>query len=105
MSSARRLVQTPQWRRAMVVLAVLVAAGLVLAGTGSGFGFLGVKGAAGPDLILVNGAIVTMDEHHPRARAIAITDDEITAVGSSRAVARLAGPDTRTIDLRGRTVI
>jgi predicted amidohydrolase YtcJ len=89
----------------MVVLAVLVAAGLVLAGTGSGFGFLGVKGAAGPDLILVNGAIVTMDEHHPRARAIAITDDEITAVGSSRAVARLAGPDTRTIDLRGRTVI
>jgi predicted amidohydrolase YtcJ len=89
----------------MVVLAVLVAAGLVLAGTGSGFGFLGVKGASGPDLILVNGAIVTMDEHHPRARAIAITDDEITAVGSSRAVARLAGPDTRTIDLRGRTVI
>ena len=97
---------TPRWRRGVAVLAVLVAAGLVLAATGSGGGFLfGGEDAAEPDLILTGGAILTMDEDQPRARAIAITGDEITAIGRSRTVARLAGPDTRTVNLRGRTVI
>jgi predicted amidohydrolase YtcJ len=105
MRSARRFVKTPRWRGGMAVLGVLLAGGLILAGTGSGFGFLGGKGAAVPDLILLNGVVLTMDDERPRARAVAITDDEITAVGSSRAVARLAGPDTRTVNLRGRTVI
>jgi predicted amidohydrolase YtcJ len=102
----RRFVETPRRRFGTAVLAVLVAGGLVAAGTGSGVGFpFGGKGAAAPDLVLAGGTILTMDEKRPRARAIAITDDEITAVGSSRAVARLAGPDTQTVDLRGRTVI
>jgi predicted amidohydrolase YtcJ len=105
MRSARRFGKTPRWRRGMALLGVLLAGGLILAGTGSGFGFLGGKGAAAPDLILVNGVVLTIDDQHPRARAVAITDDEITAVGSSRAVARLAGSDTRTVNLRGRTVI
>jgi predicted amidohydrolase YtcJ len=105
MRSARRFVKTPRWRGGMAVLGVLLAGGLILAGTGSGFGFLGGKGGAVPDLILVNGVVLTMDDERPRARAVAIADDEITAVGSSRAVARLAGPDTRTVNLRGRTVI
>jgi len=89
----------------MAVLGVLLAGGLILAGTGSSFGFLGGNGAAVPDLILLNGVVLTMDDERPRAKAVANTDDEITAVGSSRAVARLAGPDTRTVNLRGRTVI
>jgi predicted amidohydrolase YtcJ len=58
-----------------------------------------------PDLILLNGVVLTMDERHPRARAIAIRDDRITAVGTNRAVARLAGRNTRRVNLRGRTVI
>jgi predicted amidohydrolase YtcJ len=89
----------------MAVLGVLLAGGLIVAGTGSGFGFLGGKDAATPDLILLNGVVLTMNDERPRARAVAITDDEITAVGSRRAIARLAGPDTRTLNLRGRTVI
>ena len=102
----RRFVETPRRRFGTAVLAVLLAGGLVAAGTGSGVGFpFGGKGAAAPDLVLAGGTILTMDEKRLRARAIAITDDEITAVGSSRAVARLAGPDTQTVDLRGRTVI
>jgi predicted amidohydrolase YtcJ len=106
MKSVRRLVETPRLRRGTAVLALLLAGGLVLAGTGSGVGFLlGGEDATEPDLILVNGVVLTMDEDEPRARAIAITDDEIIAVGSRRAVARLAGPDTQTINLRGRTVI
>lgn len=105
MRSARRFVKTPRWRRGMAVLGALLAGGLILAGSGSGFGFLGGNGAAAPDLILLNGVVLTMDDERPRARAVAITDDQITGVGSSRAVARLAGPDTRTVNLRGRTVI
>jgi predicted amidohydrolase YtcJ len=105
MRSVRRVVKTPRWRRGMAVLGVILAGGLVLAGTGSGFGFLGGKGASAPDLVLVNGVVLTMDDERPRATAVAISDDEITAVGSGRAVARLAGPDTRTVNLRGRTVI
>jgi predicted amidohydrolase YtcJ len=106
MRSIRRFLETPRRRRSTAVLAVLLAGGLVLAGTGTGVGFpFGDKGAEAPDLILVNGVILTMDEEQPRARAIAITDDEITAVGSSRAVARLAGRGTQTVNLHGRTVI
>lgn len=106
MRSIRRFVETPRRRRGTAVLAVLLAGGLILAGTGSGVGFpFAGKGVEAPDLILVNGVILTMDEEQPRARAIAITGDQITAVGSSRAVARLAGRGTQTVNLRGRTVI
>jgi predicted amidohydrolase YtcJ len=106
MRSIRRFIEPPRRRRGTAVVVVLLAGGLVLAGTGSGVGFpFGGKGAEAPDLILVNGVIVTMDEEQPRAGAIAITDDEISAVGSSRSVAKLAGRRTQTINLRGRTVI
>jgi predicted amidohydrolase YtcJ len=106
MRSVQRLVESPRWRRGTAVLGLLLAGGLVLAGTGTGGGFLfGEDDPAEPDLLLVNGVVLTMDEDEPRARAIAITEDEITAVGSSRAIASLAGPDTQTINLRGRTVI
>ena len=93
-------------RRGMAALAVLLTGGLVAAGTSVGGGFpFGGDGADEPDLVLVNGEILTMDDGRPRASAIAVTDDEITAVGSSRSVARLAGRHTQTINLRGRTVI
>ena len=87
-------------------MAVLLCGGLLAAGTSVGGGFpFGGSGVEEPDLILVNGEILTMDQRQPRAGAIAITDDEITAVGSSRSVAKLAGRRTQTINLRGRTVI
>ncbi len=93
-------------RRGTAALAVLLTGGLVAAGTSVGGGFpFGGGGVSEPDLILVNGEVLTMDDERPRASAIAITDDEITAVGSSRSVAKLAGRHTQTINLRGRTVI
>jgi predicted amidohydrolase YtcJ len=106
MKFVRRIVETPQRRRATGALAVLLTGGLLAAGTSVGGDFpFGGSGAAEPDLILVNGEILTMDDEHPRAGAIAVTDDEISAVGSSRSVAKLAGRHTQTINLRGRTVI
>ncbi|HXH24886.1 MAG TPA: amidohydrolase family protein, partial [Vicinamibacterales bacterium] len=57
------------------------------------------------DLILTNGKIVTVDERFTIAQALAIRGDRIVAVGSNDRIAPLAGPSTRRIDLRGRTVI
>jgi hypothetical protein len=57
-----------------------------------------------PDLILSNGKIITVDERFTIAQAVAIKGDRIVAVGGNQDVARLAGPETRRIDLRGRAV-
>jgi predicted amidohydrolase YtcJ len=91
---------------------VVAVVGLALAiGASSAAGALGAVGTAGgarvqaPDLILDNGRFITMDDRRPTAQAIAITDDRITAVGSSREIARLATRATRRIHLRRRTVV
>jgi len=56
------------------------------------------------DLILTNGKIVTVDERFSIAQAVAIRGDRILAVGANQEIARLAGPNTRRIDLGGRSL-
>ncbi len=58
-----------------------------------------------PDLVLLNGKIITVDERFTIAQAIAIKGDRFLATGTSEQIARLAGTNTRRIDLQGRTVI
>jgi len=58
-----------------------------------------------PDLILSNGKVITVDEKFSIAQAVAVRGDRIVAVGTNEDVLRLAGPGTRRIDLRGRSVI
>ena len=58
-----------------------------------------------PDLILSNGKIITVDERFTLAQAVAIRGDRIVAVGTNPEIARLAGPNTRRIDLRGRAAV
>jgi len=58
-----------------------------------------------PDLILANGKIFSADPPRRWAEALAVRGERITAIGSSQEVLALAGPRTRKIDLRGRTVI
>ncbi len=55
------------------------------------------------DLVLRGGTIVTLDPAHPRADALAARGDRIVAVGSDPEVAPLIGPDTRVVDLAGKT--
>jgi predicted amidohydrolase YtcJ len=55
--------------------------------------------------ILVNGKILTVDSQFSIREAIAIRDGKIMTVGSTDDVRKLAGPQTRVIDLQGRTVI
>ena len=58
-----------------------------------------------PDLILSNGKIITVDERFTIAQAVAIRGDRIVAVGTNEEIAKLAGPNTRKIDLARKAVI
>src|SRR5437667_6833130 len=57
------------------------------------------------DTILTNGKIITVDERFTIAQAMAIRGDRVVAVGTNQEMTQLAGPNTRRIDLRGRTAI
>jgi predicted amidohydrolase YtcJ len=62
-------------------------------------------------MILYNGKIVTMDDASftpsvgTTVQAMAVRDDKILATGPNADVRALAGPQTKQIDLKGRTVI
>lgn len=58
-----------------------------------------------PTLVLINGIIYTADSANPRAEAVAITGELISAVGTSDDIRKLAGPQTETIDLKGAFVV
>lgn len=59
---------------------------------------------ASADLILVNGRVVTMDANKTIAQAVALTGDRVFQTGTDSAIRALASPETKTIDLLGRTV-
>jgi predicted amidohydrolase YtcJ len=61
--------------------------------------------AQAPDLILINGKILTVDASFSIQQALAIRDTKIASVGSTTDIRAIAGPATRVIDLGGRTVI
>jgi hypothetical protein len=52
-----------------------------------------------------NGRIVTVDRAFSYAQAVAVRKGRVAAVGDTSDVLRLAGRDTRRIDLSGRTVV
>jgi predicted amidohydrolase YtcJ len=62
-------------------------------------------GTNSADLILTNGKIITVDPAFTIAQAIAIAGDRILAVGPDAAVAAMASPATRVVDLKGKAVI
>lgn len=63
------------------------------------------RAADAPDILLVNGKIVTVDDRFQVVQALAIQGERIVATGSNDAVRKLGGPRTKVIDLAGRTVI
>ena len=58
-----------------------------------------------PDLIVTNAKVVTINPSNRIAEAVASKGEYIMAVGGTAEVSNLAGPNTRTIDAAGRTVI
>ncbi len=77
--------------RSRVLLACLLAATLAEAAT-----------PEPADAIYRNGRIYTVDASRSWAEAVAIRDGKFVAVGSNAEVAKLAGPQTRVVDLAGR---
>lgn len=60
---------------------------------------------ATPDLVLLDGEVLTADAEFSVARAAAITGGTVTAVGGTAEIRALAGPRTQVVDLRGRTAL
>jgi predicted amidohydrolase YtcJ len=58
-----------------------------------------------PELILVNGRVMTVDAQDNLTEAVATAMGRIVAIGDSKSVLALRGPKTRVIDLKGRTVL
>ena len=61
--------------------------------------------AQAPDLILHNGNIITLDDKLATASAVAIQGERISTLGASEQILKLAGPKTKIIDLKKRTVV
>ncbi|MGH9322773.1 MAG: amidohydrolase [Vicinamibacteria bacterium] len=57
-----------------------------------------------PDLVLVNGRVLTMDDELARAEAFAVKNGRFVAVGSNDDVRNLVSPGTEVIDAEGMTV-
>jgi hypothetical protein len=81
----------------MTILARLLVSGIVVGG------FLT---AADADLIFHNGKIVTVDQQFSIRQAVAVKANRIVRVGTDSEVLRSErGPQTKVIDLAGRTVL
>ena len=57
------------------------------------------------DIVFVNGKVHTVNDAQPQAEAIAIKGERIVFVGSNAEANKYSGPITRTIDLKGKTVV
>lgn len=58
-----------------------------------------------PDLIIKNGTIITVDEKFSKAEAVAVKDGKIVGVGTEAEVEKLRGNPTKTLDLKGKTMM
>lgn len=58
-----------------------------------------------PDLIIINGALITFDQSTEGATALAITDGKISHMGTDAEIKSITGPNTRVIDAAGGTVM
>ena len=66
------------------------------------------EGRADPafaDTIFTGGLIMTLNEAHPMAEALAVLDGKIIAMGSHDEVIKLKGDRTEVVDLAGKTVV
>ncbi len=91
--------------------------GLVLSFWGVSSGFLGVPWVveaqqglppeilAYPGMIAYNGKVLTVDDEFSTEQAFAVRDGKFLAVGTDQRIRAMAGPETRQIDLKGRSVV
>ena len=98
------MTQTAWLSKYAVIFRVLLVAALFAAA--QGFSLAQKNPTAmtqAPNLVLINGKILTVDAQDSIAEAVAIYGTKISAVGSTRDIMRLVTRSTRVIDLKGRT--
>ena len=90
-------------RRGFLETSSLAAAGGLLLGPGAIVS--AVKADSPPDAVYFNGKIVTLDAAGSTVGGVAVKDGKVLKVGSADEMKKLAGPSTRLVDLRGKTVV
>ena len=103
-------------RRLHVWMGLLL--GWVMVSWGVSNGFLGVPWVvqaqqssipaeilAYPNIIAYNGKVLTVDDAFTTVQAFAVRDGKFLAIGTDQRIRALAGPDTRQIDLKGKSVV
>jgi predicted amidohydrolase YtcJ len=58
-----------------------------------------------PDMVMINGKIITVDKGFSVAEAVAVKGDKIIGVGSTADIKKIAGENTHVLDLKGATVL
>ena len=103
---------TVQFTRIKTALTLALGALLLTACQRDDAGATAVQTAPAPaeapaiivDTLYYGGPIVTVDDAQPSVEAVAVKDGRIHAVGDLSAMESLVGPDTRKVDLAGRTL-
>src|SRR5258705_7847112 len=90
-------------RRAM--LRSLVVAFTLLAAPGPSAAQVPAELLAYPNVVIVNGKVLTVDKEFTVAEAVAMRDGKILAVGTNDQIRRLVGPSTRVVDAGGKSVV
>jgi len=67
------------------------------------FASAGIAAAQTPELVLINGKVLTVDAKDSIVEAVAIANGKIVAIGTTADIRRRAVPATRVIDLHGLT--
>jgi len=84
-------------------MSVAATSAFVASAAGPAMAKPGHDKAGPPDVIFYGGPILTMNARAPQAEAVAVRGGRIVAVGSAD-IKGLAGPKTRMVDLKGRTM-
>ena len=64
-----------------------------------------VSAAESADLVIRNANVLTVDTQQPKATAFAVREGMFVAVGSDEMVNPLVGPNTKVLDLDGKTIV
>src|SRR5205823_4186192 len=94
--------------RQLLVNAIVILALIVSTGGRSGVGCAEAAETADQsraDLIIHHGKIVTIDKQFTIHQAMAVQDGRILRVGSNEQVLQTKGPQTKLLDLNGKTVL
>ncbi|MFB3141279.1 MAG: amidohydrolase family protein, partial [Acidobacteriota bacterium] len=93
------------WKNLFRVLLFLCVLATVRTGWAQSPASLPPEVLAYADLVFYNGQILTVNEQFTITEAVAVRDGKFLAVGDNQRILAMAGPQTRRIDLEGRTVV